>query len=126
MSFKLKPEIKEEWIAALESGDYLQTQQNLMDDRGYCCLGVLCKIVADKKGKKVYDYQDEDGQELPDFTLINSVAQTRLEPLDHLPEDVWGVEASNFVGNTYESTLYKLNDSGLNFDDIAKIIEEQF
>lgn len=38
------------WVAALESGEYRQTQQRLRgygyssDDSSYCCLGVLCDV----------------------------------------------------------------------------------
>lgn len=48
----MKPEIKERWIAALESGEYAQTTGHLQiaksDDekfpKGHCCLGVLCEL----------------------------------------------------------------------------------
>lgn len=32
------------WVAALRSGNYRQTQGNLHDDAGYCCLGVACEV----------------------------------------------------------------------------------
>lgn len=38
--------IKERWVEALRSGEYNQTRGRLRDDAGYCCLGVLCDIVA--------------------------------------------------------------------------------
>lgn len=46
-------EVIEKWVAALESGDYPQTQGalNTTDDDGnhsYCCLGVLCELAADE------------------------------------------------------------------------------
>jgi hypothetical protein len=33
------------WIAALRSGKYPQTQNRLQDKKGYCCLGVACKVL---------------------------------------------------------------------------------
>lgn len=35
-----------EWVAALRSGKYKQTQGNLHDDVGYCCLGVACELAG--------------------------------------------------------------------------------
>jgi hypothetical protein len=41
----MKPDIKKQWIAALKSGDYEQTQYVLHStSNGYCCLGVLCDL----------------------------------------------------------------------------------
>ena len=44
MNFKLKPEIKEKWVAALRSGEYKQTRGYLSNSNGFCCLGVLCDL----------------------------------------------------------------------------------
>lgn len=46
---KMKPEIREQWTAALRSGEYEQTTENLKKDLGdgkvgYCCLGVLTDL----------------------------------------------------------------------------------
>ena len=44
---KLKPEIKQLWLAALRSGDYKQTTGFLREaDNSMCCLGVLCNLHA--------------------------------------------------------------------------------
>jgi hypothetical protein len=37
------------WIAALDSGEYKQTHCSLQDNKGYCCLGVGCKVTIPKK-----------------------------------------------------------------------------
>jgi len=39
-------EIKARWVAALRSGVYAQTTGVLHNEKGYCCLGVLCDIHA--------------------------------------------------------------------------------
>jgi len=39
-------EIKARWVAALRSGVYAQTTGALHNEKGYCCLGVLCDIHA--------------------------------------------------------------------------------
>ncbi len=40
--------LKNDWVAALRSGDYMQGQKKLYDpDSGsYCCLGVLCAVMG--------------------------------------------------------------------------------
>lgn len=44
-------EIKRKWVAALESGEYKQTQNRLYDPatKGFCCLGVLQHVLLDGK-----------------------------------------------------------------------------
>ena len=32
------------WIDALESGNYPQTRGRLRDNKGHCCLGLLCEV----------------------------------------------------------------------------------
>ena len=39
----------EQWIKALRSGEYEQSKHALQDNKGYCCLGVACKITIDDK-----------------------------------------------------------------------------
>lgn len=66
----MNPKIKVKWLAALRSGKYKQGRNALRptDDR-FCCLGVLCDVVAPKKwDKRALDESltSHDGQnELP-------------------------------------------------------------
>lgn len=46
----MNPEIKKRWVEALRSGKYKQTAGFLRDDFGFCCLGVLCDVVASEVG----------------------------------------------------------------------------
>ena len=39
-------ETKAKWVAALRSGEYQQCSRTLHDGKGYCCLGVLCKVTG--------------------------------------------------------------------------------
>ena len=41
----MNPQIKEDWVEALRSGEYEQTQGVLDQDDRQCCLGVLCDIL---------------------------------------------------------------------------------
>ena len=50
MSFKLNPEAKAKWVAALRSGKYKQGHGRLRDGDTFCCLGVavqegLCVVL---------------------------------------------------------------------------------
>ena len=36
------------WTNALRSGKYKKTAHKLQDGTGFCCLGVLCKIMVNK------------------------------------------------------------------------------
>lgn len=42
----MNPKIKQEWIAALRSGEYKQGQKTLSSDGKHCCLGVLCELAV--------------------------------------------------------------------------------
>lgn len=61
-------ELKEKWIAALESGKYQQAKGKLkrVGDT-YCCLGVLCDISGDGEWKEMtpgaFEYFMSDGSE---------------------------------------------------------------
>lgn len=36
--------LKADWVKALRSGEYRQARRTLRSGRGYCCLGVLCRV----------------------------------------------------------------------------------
>lgn len=42
----MKLDVLDEWVTALDSGEYPQTKGALKDADGYCCLGVLCEIAV--------------------------------------------------------------------------------
>ena len=46
----MTPEMKQQWVEALRSGRYAQAKKNLRirtsEGDSYCCLGVLCEVVA--------------------------------------------------------------------------------
>jgi hypothetical protein len=103
--------IKQQWVAALRSGQYKQGKGKLRraSSEGdlYCCLGVLCDLLAPNEWKKVepYDYYaiDELGAFLPG-ALRRSV----------------GLDGAT------ESELVHMNDSsGSSFAKIASWIEER-
>lgn len=115
-------EIRDRWIAALRSGKYQQGKYSLRRDERYCCLGVLCELAVqdgiieryDPLNDHVYDFGDENGSSngaLPP-TVVRWAGLHDSIPL------------VRFAGN--EHGLASLNDSiGLNFNQIAQIIEQQ-
>lgn len=133
MAFKLVPEIKAQWVEALRSDAYKQGHQALYAYDGkhearYCCLGVLCSLVAEQTGKHLLDYQERDGQELPGDNLLRLVDENHFDHKGEEYEEIWGCEA-DYEGIAVDDspvTLYKLNDAGASFREIADIIEGQF
>lgn len=113
---------KDEWVAALRSGDYLQAKGWLrstnVDTNGveiarYCCLGVYAEI-CDVKFELT-----EDSDFIFDFLfpVRNGVAST-----SELPDEDWAEEKGIPVAIMQE--LAEMNDSGSwSFDQIASWIE---
>ncbi len=87
----MNQEIKEKWVAALESGEYQQARKCLNDGTGFCCLGVLTDlfIKETKQGKWIPNVV-----EIPNGTksftselTLNSVHDA--QNMD-VPEEKWG------------------------------------
>lgn len=92
----MNPKIKEQWIRALRSGDYLQGQETLRspkiiydEDNDYhmevtfCCLGVLCDLYA-KEGRP--DFWDTIPYDTS-FPPANVLEWAGLEPYDPKKDD---------------------------------------
>jgi len=132
---KMNTEVKQKWIDALRSGKYDQGSEKLRSVQGYCCLGVLCDLYSQE--------QDSEWE-------FRGIAETNLQPQDYwyfdgesefLPESVkeWaGLPAKNpsvRVDVTededdddwfYNEEIANLNDSGYTFNELSKLIEQQF
>ena len=110
-----RSEIIEKWITALESGKYRQGNSYLVSENGYgnrdfCCLGVLCDVMGLDTEKL---YQDmETG--LPD-KVAKKMGITNLAALS---------TPIQYRGSRFDD-LARLNDSGVRFKTIARIIREQ-
>lgn len=120
----MKPEIKNEWIKALRSGDYKQTRRSLRTPEGFCCLGVFCDIAI--KSGEVKNSEGEllkwEGATLPYFRIgmeSNYIPAAIREWADIIESPI--VEQEN--GET--DYLTNINDRGeLSFSDIADLIEK--
>lgn len=100
-------ELKQTWVDNLLSGKYKQTQGELHNDEGFCCLGVLCDVVAPEdwvKDGTIYTNKVND--------------QNRVGTLsDHFLVRVG-------LSSVGAGLLAHLNDLGNSFEFIAKYIEE--
>ena len=117
---KMNKRIKKLWIDALRSGDYKQTDGQLRDANGFCCLGVLCNIHA---------------QEHPEIASNQTDPEKYLGSSGFLPKEVveWAGLDDVAIKESYSewsiyyddcSSLHEENDEGTSFLDISDIIEE--
>lgn len=102
-----------EWVEALESGNYKQGQDWLFNDGSYCCLGVLCQIqrtLVNECDMGVTSYCLHSSN--PCFSVLNS--------LGNFPEQV-----TVKLDNQVLISLAELNDEGkFTFEEIAEVIKE--
>lgn len=109
----MNAEIKEEWVAALRSGKYSQTEGSLRDEIGYCCLGVLCELLEARgighyDGDNNYWFENKHEKNMPPTAIR-----------DYLGLDSWKI---NYEGEI--KSLDSLNDDGKRFEEIANAIEQ--
>jgi hypothetical protein len=106
----MNKKLKQRWVDALRSGDYPQTQCELTNGAGFCCLGVLCDIVDDTKW-----IDSEDGVVSYDFG--NNMCS-------EFPSHVWLVEVVNLPHYQAQALATFNDDDGYGFNDIADWIED--
>ena len=108
----MKKNIAKKWIKALRSGDYKQGRHHLKDDKGgYCCLGVLCEITKKEHGFKHYLKMSSDVEE------FNQTLPRQIQIFV-------GMDSASGVFGREKLTC--LNDRGVNFNNIADVIEENW
>lgn len=122
----MNPEIKEQWIEALLSGEYKQGKHSLRSfDDMFCCLGVLCDLAV-KAGV------------IPEPEEAFDTCYSYLGSCSALPEAVveWagmknglkGDRAAHVGYGSYgrHGVLSLDNDTGKTFEEIAEIIRKNF
>lgn len=133
---KSRDEILEEWVENLTSGEYKQIQDELKDrkGRGHCCLGVLCETVYGKEvWRKHWMIRERPTGSLPN--RIKDALQFRTENVNFLlsslsPQLVqeilsyFGKHDAEIIRLNDNVCLSHLNDQGVPFSVIAKIIKE--
>lgn len=103
----MRKKLKNEWIAALRSGEYKQAKNVLHSaDGGFCCIGVLADIGLE------FDWEQDSPKDNwgVDGGCVSMLFDTQLDLLG------LGVEVAR--------ELAGMNDSGNTFNEIADWIEE--
>jgi hypothetical protein len=98
-----------DWVDALLSGNYKQTQKHLRDSNGFCCLGVACDVYDPTKWVQYTPYY---AYMIDDF---EKVASLPTEIRNYLKIDL-----------DFQGELIEMNDSGASFAEIAQVITKQF
>lgn len=120
-------DLKDRWVTALRSGDYVQGQGSLrVEDAdgavSYCCLGVLCRVAQQELVEAGLTVKVNDRGRLTvdgaTGTLTDAVADLFGMPngtgaLNDMPTDEKGRRPE----------LTSLNDNGSTFDQLADLIE---
>lgn len=106
----MQVEIKDKWVAALRSGEYVQGRGQLrtsVDE--FCCLGVLCSIYALENSDFTATHTDHNGYEYDGEWLV---LPTGVQQWAGLPDE--------------QVVLIEMNDGNSTFDEIADYIEENY
>lgn len=123
----MNPEVKQLWLDALRSGEYKQTTQVLHDENGFCCLGVLTDLYRQENGGEWLEPTNsfENKPTIEYYTFINRNYCDGQE-IDILPWTVVNWAGLNDqVPHLADNYITNLNDGGMSFNAIAKLIEEQ-
>ena len=107
-------EVKQKWLNALRSGEYIQGKSKLKDGNTFCCLGVLTDLYI-KEHKNCYWKDDPfiDGEIEENNVLCAKVKK-------------WaGLSGSNPIIKNKGMCIAQLNDEGYSFSKIADLIEAE-
>lgn len=113
----MNKEIKQRWVEALRSGKYKQGKAALRRKDRFCCLGVLCDITQTKKCQ-----WKPKNRILGAYTIGG---QTEVLPKAVVSRCRLAGENPSVIYKGKRTTLAQLNDEGVRFKTIAKLIEEQ-
>ncbi len=113
----MKKNITTKWVKALRSGEYKQGYDRLQnpETKGYCCLGVLCKVYEEETSNQMRNtlLNDEDlpFDVMKDFQVSNSTCRQ--------------AKAITIGKKNYDS-LAGANDNHESFANIANWIEKNY
>lgn len=119
------------WLAALRSGKYSQTTDALRDERGFCCLGVLCDVYDPSEWREMPKDADVD-----EFPTAGKVFMGEVGLLPGVLVDMLGMREGDGSGirvtdkgQEYKNefvSLVEANDDGVDFCTIADSIERHY
>lgn len=126
---KLRPEIKERWLKALRSGNYIQGQGCLRkneDPNKFCCLGVLADIMEleteDNAARYSYLFPLNGDQRRNAYMIpvpyMEKLMEETNEPVRLPHGDITDVQ------ELINHLAAHMNDTGESFETIAQFIEE--
>lgn len=110
--------VKKIWVDALRSGEYSQGQHRLRTDDNFCCLGVLCEL---------HSKENPDGQWYRKHTYYcgdrGAFYDGRVLPI---PVQTWaGLDGPDpYLDLNSLTRASAFNDSGLDFNKMADLIEK--
>lgn len=131
-ALRMDPDVRELWLDALESGDYLQGMSRLRrrgpdDVVRHCCLGVLCELAltadvverveVSDDGFVTYGYRTPGATDAEFGLLPHPVAG--WAGLRNASPSVMTTDA---LGRPDRRSLARLNDAGASFTMIARLI----
>lgn len=115
----MNKKVKAKWIKALRSGVFTQIQGQLCSDQGYCALGVL-SVLALLEGVCTYNETPEGGVFDGRSTQLSYNVRAWAEIPDML-EDEAGLLPVLINGK--KTSIAFLNDEGVSFKELARLIE---
>jgi hypothetical protein len=108
----MKPDIKEKWITALESGEYRKGKGHLRSGDSFCCLGVLCDLYHKETNNGEWKRIDPSGNVY--YFLNNGM---------YLPDVVCDWAGVIWTAG-HVDTLANINDTTIGFDEVIKRIKD--
>jgi hypothetical protein len=132
----LDSRIKQLWVEALRSYDFEQTTHHLRGERNRrCCLGVLCDLaqtegVGEWKGPRRFVAAGESANLIPPTPVFHWAGMEGYAlpvPPSALMADLTPEERDRVtwsIGDDKQTYLDRLNDSGVSFHTISKLIEK--
>lgn len=119
---KVDPDLKKKWLTHLKSGMYEKGRNSLLDNRQYCCLGVLCEVIGFEKKPKFFNERvfnffsgmESDSSYLPIY--INGVGNRGVFQGFKIDTDRYADISS----------LAELNDNTESFKEVIEVIEKYF
>lgn len=118
--------VKRKWVAALRSGEYKQTGGRLRKGDCYCCLGVLTDLYDKDIQNDHHEWYEEDGQYgyASDGGIVEATLPESVMKWADLKECNPTVKEER-MGKPLTSLAYLNDNEGLDFNQLADIIEAQ-
>lgn len=120
MEYKLPPEIKASWTAALRSGKYPQVRGRLRTSEGFCCLGVYCDLAEPESWTSIHTFGPHERVSW----WHNFFSGTPVYENLAVHKALYQLYTISGVQIPVEDILIEMNDGGNSFTEIADWIEE--